>query len=238
MLRLSSIDELEELRNVLFDATDESIPCIVIPTGTCGQASGAGDLIRVAKREILAKGLTKKVRLRITGCHGFCQMEPSVLVEPRRVFYPTVGPKEMERIFYPTVGPKEMERIVEAAARDEVLTDILFVDSETGKPVEKQDDIPFFNKQVRRLLAWNEKVDPIRIYDYIKDGGYSFLAKVFAEGNAAWVVEEVKRSGLRGRGGAGFPTGLKWEMLAKQPTDHGKFLVCNRCLYGPQCPGG
>ena len=214
MLRLSSIDELKELRKVLFDASDESIPCIVIPTGTCGQASGAGDLIRVAKREILAKGLTRKVRLRITGCHGFCQMEPSVLVEPRRVFYPRVD-------------LKEMERIVEATARDEVLRDILFVDSETGKPVEKQDDIQFFNKQVRRLLAWNEKVDPIRIYDYVKAGGYSVLAEVFAKGNAAWVVEEVKRSGLRGRGGGGFPTGLKWELLAKQPNDRGKFLVCN-----------
>ena len=214
MLRLSSIDELKELRKVLFDASDESIPCIVIPTGTCGQASGAGDLIRVAKREILAKGLTRKVRLRITGCHGFCQMEPSVLVEPRRVFYPRVG-------------LKEMERIVEATARDEVLMDILFVDPETGKSVEKQDDIPFFNKQIRRLLAWNEKVDPIRIYDYVKAGGYSVLAEVFAKGNAAWVVEEVKRSGLRGRGGGGFPTGLKWELLAKQPNDRGKFLVCN-----------
>ncbi|MBL7186577.1 MAG: FAD-dependent oxidoreductase [Phycisphaerae bacterium] len=214
MLRLSSIDELKELREVLLDASDKSIPCIVIPTGTCGQASGASDLIRVAKREILAKGLTRKVRLRITGCHGFCQMEPSVLVEPRRVFYPRVG-------------LKEMERIVEATARDEVLMDILFVDPETGKSVEKQDDIPFFNKQIRRLLAWNEKVDPIRIYDYIKVGGYSVLAEVFTKGNAAWVVEEVKRSGLRGRGGGGFPTGLKWELLAKQPNDRGKFLVCN-----------
>jgi len=214
VLRLSSIDELKKLRKVLLDATDEGIPCIVIPTGTCGQASGANDLIRVAKREILAKGLAKKVRLRITGCHGFCQMEPSVLVEPRRVFYPRVG-------------LKEMERIVEAAARDEVLTDILFADPETGEPVEKQDDLPFFNRQVRRLLAWNEKVDPIRIYDYIKVGGYSVLVKVFARGNAAWVVEEVKRSGLRGRGGGGFPTGLKWELLAKQPNGHAKFIVCN-----------
>jgi len=214
MLRLSSINELKKLQKALFDASDESIPCIVIPTGTCGQASGANDLIRVAKREILAKGLTKKVRLRITGCHGFCQMEPSVLVEPRRVFYPRVG-------------LREMERIVEAAARDEVLTDILFVDPETGKPVEKQDDIPFFNKQVRRLLAWNEKVDPIRIYDYIKAAGYSVLVKVFARGNAAWVVEEAKRSGLRGRGGGGFPTGLKWELLAKQSSNGGKFLICN-----------
>jgi len=214
VLRLSSINELKKLQKALLDASDESIPCIVIPTGTCGQASGAGDLIRVAKREILAKGLSKKVSLRITGCHGFCQMEPSVLVEPRRSFYPRVG-------------LREMERIVEAAARDEVLTDILFVDPETGKPVEKQDDVPFFNKQVRRLLAWNEKVDPIRIYDYIKAGGYSVLMKVFAKGNATWVVQQVKRSGLRGRGGAGFPTGLKWELLAKQPSQRGKFLVCN-----------
>ena len=214
VLRLSSINKLKELRRELFDASDESIPCIVIPTGTCGQASGAGDLIRVAKREILKKGLTKKVHLRITGCHGFCQMEPSVLVEPRRVFYPRVG-------------LKEMERIVEAAARDEVLTDILFVDPETGKPVEKQDDIPFFNKQVRRLLACNEKVDPIRIYDYLKISGYSLLAKVLTKGSPGWVVEEVKRSGLRGRGGGGFPTGLKWELLAKQSSNSGKFLVCN-----------
>jgi NADH-quinone oxidoreductase subunit F len=214
MLRLSSVNQLEELRNALRDTIGENIPCIVIPTGTCGQASGAGDLIRVAKREILTKGLARKVRLRITGCHGFCQMEPSVLVEPRR-------------IFYPRVGLKEMERIVQATANDDVLADILFVDPETDKPVEKQDDIPFFSKQVRRLLSWNEKVDPIRIYDYIKAGGYSVLVKVFAKGGAAWVVEEVKRSGLRGRGGGGFPTGLKWELLAKQPGGRGKFLVCN-----------
>ena len=214
MLRLSSINELKKLQKALLDATDENIPCIVIPTGTCGQASGAGDLIRVAKREILKKGLTKKVLLRITGCHGFCQMEPSVLIEPRRVFYPKVS-------------LKEMGRIVEAAARDEVLTDILFVDPETGKPVDKQDDIPFFNKQVRRLLACNEKVDPIRIYDYLKINGYSLLAKVLTKGSPGWVVEEVKRSGLRGRGGGGFSTGLKWELLAKQPGNRGKFLICN-----------
>jgi len=214
MLRLSSIDELKELRKVLSDACDQSKPRIVIPTGTCGQASGAGDLIRVAKREILAKGLSKNVGLRITGCHGFCQMEPSVLVEPRRVFYPKVG-------------LREMERIVEAAARDEVLTDILFVDPETGKPIEKQDDIPFFNKQVRRILAGNEKVDPIRIHDYIRTGGYLVLATLFAGGSSQWVVEQVKDSGLRGRGGGGFPTGLKWELLAKQQNNRGKFLVCN-----------
>jgi NADH-quinone oxidoreductase subunit F len=214
MPRLSSINELRKLQVAIADSTEENKPCIIIPTGTCGLASGAGDLIRVAKREILAKGLTKKVRLRITGCHGFCQMEPSVIVEPRRVFYPRV---DLEK----------MVCIVEATARDEVLTDMLYVDTETGRPVEKQDDIPFFNKQVRRLLAWNEKVDPIRIYDYIGNGGYSVLEKLFTKANPDWVVEQVKSSGLRGRGGGGFPTGLKWELLAKQPNHCGKFLICN-----------
>jgi NADH-quinone oxidoreductase subunit F len=214
MLKLSSVNELKKLRFTLAEAAEKTKPCIIIPTGTCGLASGAGDLIRIAKREILAKGLTKKLRLRITGCHGFCQMEPSVLVEPGRVFYPRVG-----------LG--QMARIVEAAARDEVLTDLLFVDSETGKSVEKQDDIPFFNKQLRRLLAWNEKVDPIRIYNYIENGGYLVLTKVLTQGDPYWVLQEVKHSGLRGRGGGGFPTGLKWELLGKQPNNRGKLLVCN-----------
>jgi len=214
MQRLSSINELKELRRTLSNASDKSRPCIVIPAGTCGLASGAGDIIRVAKREILAKGLAKKVRLRITGCHGFCQMEPSVLIEPRRVFYPRVG-------------IEQMRLIVEAAANNEVLPDLFFVDSETGKSVEKQDDIPFFNKQVRRLLAGNEKVDPIRIYNYIKNGGYSVLVDVLAKGDPDWVLQEVKGSGLRGRGGGGFPTGLKWELLAKQSGNGGKFLICN-----------
>jgi len=214
MLRLSSINELRQLQVAIADSTEENKPCIIIPTGTCGLASGAGDIIRVAKREILAKDLAKKLRLRITGCHGFCQMEPSVIVEPQRVFYPKL---DMEK----------MVRIVEATARDEVLSDLLYVDPETGSPIEKQDDIPFFNKQVRRLLAWNEKVDPIRIYDYIGNGGYSVLEKVFTEANPDRVVQQVKSSGLRGRGGGGFPTGFKWELLAKQPNNRGKFLVCN-----------
>jgi len=213
MLKLSSVSELKKMQAVLSEAAKENKPCIIIPAGTCGLASGAGDLIRVAKREILQKGLSKKLRLRITGCHGFCQMEPSVLVEPKRIFYPRVN---IEKI----------KRIVEAAARDEVLTDLLFVDPETGKSIDKQDDIPFFNKQTRTILAWNEKLDPIRIAEYIQNSGYSALEKVFAAGSA-WVVQEVINSGLRGRGGGGFPTGRKWELLAKQPGNRGKLIVCN-----------
>lgn len=214
MIRLKSIDDFGALRDRLLADRDSTVPTIVIPAGTCGQASGVSDIIRVAKREILTKGLTEKVNLRITGCHGFCQLEPSVLIEPGRTFYPKVG-------------LKEMARIVEAVAGGKVLTDLLFVDPANGKPVEKQDDIAFFKKQTRTILGRSEKVDPIRIYNYIENGGYGALAKALAKRSPAWVVDEVKASGLRGRGGAGFLTGAKWDMLAHQPNGRGKVLVCN-----------
>lgn len=187
---------------------------IVIPAGTCGLASGAGKLIAVAKREILNKKLAGTLRLRITGCHGFCQMEPSVLIEPQRTFYPNVT-------------PEDMVRIIDAAARGEILTDLLFVDPADDRPVARQDDIPFFKRQVRRVLGMNEQVDPTRIYHYVRAGGYDALAKTLERGAPDHVLQEVCDSGLRGRGGGGFPTGAKWRMLAAQPATRGKFLVCN-----------
>ncbi len=214
MERLQSLDDFVSLQDRLVTDRDPEIPTIVIPAGTCGQASGANDLIRIAKRELLIRALTERIHLRITGCHGFCEMEPSLLVEPRGTFYPKVG-------------IDEMAQIVEAVARGDVLENLLYADPATKKPIERQNDIPFFKKQVRTILSRNEKVDPIRIYDHIENGGYSAMVKVFEKGDPEWVVQEIKASGLRGRGGAGFPTGLKWELLAKQSSDRGKFLICN-----------
>src|SRR5512142_1902891 len=136
MDKLTSLDSFNALRHRLIDDHDPRAPVIVISAGTCGQASGANDLIRVAKREILARGLTDRVHLRITGCHGFCESEPAVVVEPKGVFYPKLD----------TDG---MARIVVAAARGEVLQDLLFVDQATGAPVERLVDVPFFRRQVR-----------------------------------------------------------------------------------------
>ncbi len=214
MERLRSIGELTALQDRLMSDRDPNIPTIVIPSGTCCQASGSNDLIRMAKRELLGRKLLEKVHLRITGCHGFCEMEPSVLVEPRQTFYPSVD-------------AKEMPRIVEAVASGEVLEDLLFVDPLTGKPIERESDVPFFKEQVRTLLSQNEKIDPIRMDTYMGISGYSGLSKVLANGDPSWVIQQVKASGLRGRGGAGFPTGVKWELLASQPNGTGKFLVCN-----------
>jgi NADH-quinone oxidoreductase subunit F len=213
MERLKSVYDFFSLRDRLKMDQDPNVPTLVIPAGTCGQASGANDLIRIAKRELLDKKLTEAIHLRITGCHGFCQAEPSLLVEPRGTFYPRVK-------------TRDMARIINAVFKGEVIRELLFEDQK-GDPIERQADIPFFKKQVRTLLSRNEKIDPIRIYDYIENEGYQALAKALSTGDPHWVVEEVKGSGLRGRGGAGFSTGLKWEMLSKQPTNGGKYLVCN-----------
>ncbi|MBP7526613.1 MAG: FAD-dependent oxidoreductase [Syntrophorhabdaceae bacterium] len=212
--KLTSIDAFMALQARLAAHNDGEIPTIVIPAGTCCQASGANLLIRVAKRELLQKKLTDRVRLRITGCHGFCAMEPSVLVEPARTFYPKIN-------------PDDMARIIEAASKGEIVTELLFVDPETGQPVEKQDDIPFFRKQVRTVIGRNEKVDPIRILDYIRNNGYLSLVNVISRGDPRFVLDEVKASGLRGRGGAGFPTGQKWELFASQKNGAAKYLICN-----------
>jgi NADH-quinone oxidoreductase subunit F len=112
MEKLKSIDDLKSLQNRLIASTDYNKPTIVISAGTCGQASGANDLIRIAKRELLYKGLLDKIRLRITGCHGYCQAEPSVLVEPKGTFYPKIGLEEMVRIVEATAAGEVVERLL------------------------------------------------------------------------------------------------------------------------------
>jgi NADH:ubiquinone oxidoreductase subunit F (NADH-binding)/(2Fe-2S) ferredoxin/Pyruvate/2-oxoacid:ferredoxin oxidoreductase delta subunit len=214
MKRLCAIEDFKAFEKELSYLGGKIGRTIVIPASTCSQASGANDLIRIAKRELLNRGLVGKITLRITGCHGFCQMEPNVLIMP-------------EGTFYPRVTMDNMVRIVEAVSRGEVLEDLLYMDPKTGDPIEKAKNIPFFARQVRTILSQNERVDPSRIVTYIADGGYTALSDVLAKRKPAEVIEEIKESGLRGRGGAGFPTGRKWEMLASQQNGCGKFLVCN-----------
>jgi NADH:ubiquinone oxidoreductase subunit F (NADH-binding)/(2Fe-2S) ferredoxin/NAD-dependent dihydropyrimidine dehydrogenase PreA subunit len=214
MKQLRSIQEFTTQHKKVSEAFRPDIPTIIIPAGTCGQASGALEIIQTAQREILMRKLQEKIHLRITGCHGFCEMEPSVLIEP-------------SGIFYPNVDAEAMKRIIDATLVGDVVGDLLFVDDETGQPIEKQSEIPFYRYQHRLLLEQNEKIDPLEIYDYLRIGGYSSFVKLLADGKPEQVIEDIKKSGLRGRGGAGFPTGMKWEFLAKAANGKGKYLVCN-----------
>lgn len=212
--RFASLEEFRAFAAGLAADRKPQVPTIVIPAGTCGQASGAAALIRAAKEQIDGKGLTERVGLRVTGCHGFCEMEPSVLVQP-------------EGLFYPNVKPDDMPRIIEACLKGKPVAGLCYHDPATGERVEKQNRLPFFGKQRRTIMGLNEIVNPLEIHDYIANGGYSALAGVLAGDRPRQVIEEVLASGLRGRGGAGFPTGRKWQMLAEQSGRQGKYLVCN-----------
>ncbi|MBI4870100.1 MAG: FAD-dependent oxidoreductase [Candidatus Riflebacteria bacterium] len=196
-------------------ATEPPRPCLVTCAGTCGQASGSNDTIRVLKRQIAQRNLQDAVSLRITGCQGLCEMNPFLLVEPAGNLYPRV------RL-------EDVPRLLDAALAGQTVPELLYHDGEGGAPVERQQDIPFFHKQTRRILGPNRKIDPIRILNYIEQAGYVALEMALRRGDPQWVVDEVTRSGLRGRGGAGFPTGKKWELARKAGNgSRDKYVVCN-----------
>ncbi len=213
MQQLRSIDEFKILYERISTDIDPR-PQVVISNGTCGQASGSNDLIRIVKKVLIQQNLAGKIGLKVTGCHGFCETEPSILVEPQRTFYPNVD-------------VEDVPRIIESIVNGGVVEDLLYFDEISGKRIEKQDDIPFYKHQTRMLLSKSEKIDPIRIFNYICNGGYASFCKLYEKVDPEAIINDVKASGLRGRGGAGFLTGLKWELLSRQSSKGGKVLICN-----------
>jgi len=215
MYTFQTIAEFKAYRKSIMDAEDKRKPCLVICGGTGGQASGSNDLIRIIKRQILEQNLHDQLSLRITGCLGFCEMDPFIIVEPGYNLYPKL---KME----------DVPRIVEAAVKGEVIEELLY--REPGSTVVRfsEQDIPFFQGQSRIVLGQNQHVDPIRINDYLKIGGYAALEKALAKPDRKWIVDEILKSKLRGRGGAGFMTGKKWEMARSQHRPFGrKYVICN-----------
>jgi len=217
MKRLESVDEFAGFRHRILSETkyQSGRPVLVVSAGTCGQASGANDIIRMVKRYILDRGLQEQISLRITGCQGFCETEPFIVVEPGGNLYAKL---EM----------KDVPRVIEAALNGTIDEELVYRERFEGKVYRNQRDIPFFRKQSRTVLGNNEKLDPIRILDYLQQGGYAALEKVLYKPDPAWIINEVKTSGIRGRGGAGFPTGRKWELAhATGRKGQQKFIVCN-----------
>ncbi|MFH1999724.1 MAG: NADH-ubiquinone oxidoreductase-F iron-sulfur binding region domain-containing protein [Planctomycetota bacterium] len=164
--------------------------------------------------ELVRQGLDKSVRVRLSGCLGFCEQEPIIVFEPGGLFYCQVKAEDAKDIVARTVK------------NGEVIERLLYTDPVSGKKVRTEAEIPFYQAQDRQLLNHNRSVDPCAIEDYIAIGGYAALAKTIAGIVPEAVIGEIKASGLRGRGGAGFPTGRKWAECAEAPGDE-KYVVCN-----------
>ncbi len=217
MKRMTSVEAFSSFRQrVLKESTMElAKPCLVISAGTCGQASGSNDVMRIIKRQIIERNLQETISLRITGCQGFCEMDPSIVVEPGN--HP-----------YPKVNMEDVPRIIDSALAGEVVEELLYKEKHSNKCYHCQDDIPFFKKQTRTILGENQKIDPIRIMDYIERGGYATFEKILSKPDPEWIIQEIIRSELRGRGGAGFPTGVKWKLARNAENGSSeKFVICN-----------
>ncbi|MCX7044963.1 MAG: NADH-quinone oxidoreductase subunit NuoF [Candidatus Sumerlaeota bacterium] len=188
-------------------------PTILICGGTGCLAMAGQEVIDAFRASLHKRALERKVELRITGCHGFCERGPMVVIQPEGLLYVSVAPKDAEEIVEKTVlGGERIER--------------LFYKDPSGRIIEKQQDIPFYKRQTRLIFGANLDLDPRSIDDYIRTGGYSALLKAMTQMTPEEIIEQVTQSGLRGRGGAGFPTGVKWTSCRKAKSDV-KYVICN-----------
>jgi NADH-quinone oxidoreductase subunit F/NADP-reducing hydrogenase subunit HndC len=186
---------------------------ISICQGT-GCVSGKSiEITEALKKAIADKGLAG-VKVDFTGCHGFCEQGPVAIVEPDGIFYAHVALADVPEIVETHLaGGKPVERLY-------------YKDPATNQPVPYHKDIRFYAMQQRIILRNCGRINPERIEDYIAIGGDDSLKKVLKEMTQEQVISEMKRSGLRGRGGAGFPTGTKWEFCYNVKADQ-KYMICN-----------
>ena len=198
---------------------------IFVAGGTCGCAAGAGGVKDALYQELERRGLLAKTSLKITGCHGFCTMEPMVLIARDGCL----------RIMYRHVRAEDAAEIVEQSVCDtRIVERLVYTNPESGEKIPEQERVPFFRLQTRRILDWNDHIDPLEIDDYIALGGYVALANALGMPSGS-VIETLSRAGLRGRGGAGFPTAVKWTLARGAVEQNAKagvesaacYIVCN-----------
>ncbi|MBI5208556.1 MAG: NADH-quinone oxidoreductase subunit NuoF [Elusimicrobia bacterium] len=208
------LKDLEKLRQEIVAARDGKRPCITVCGGTGCHAYGCLKVAQAFRDEVRRQGLQDKVDVRQTGCHGFCERGPIVVLQPRGVFYQKIRLADVPEVVSKTVGGGE------------VIDRLLYADPATGEKIAREEDVPFYKKQHRLLLGSNGFIDPTSIDDYIALGGYRALAKALSGMSPDDVIAEATASGLRGRGGAGFPTGKKWAICRRSPGET-KYVICN-----------
>jgi NADP-reducing hydrogenase subunit HndC len=214
MPRINSPAELEAYRNTLVSQRDPDKTCITLCSGSACHASGSREVAARFQQEIEAQGLTDQVEFRRTGCHGFCERGPIVVIHPDEICYFQIKPDDVPEIISETIKEKK------------IIDRLLYHDPATNEKIIRESEIPFYKHQGRIVFGSNGSIDPKNIDDYIAIGGYSALAKSLSGMTPEQVLQEVKKANLRGRGGGGFPAGVKWEGSRNAPGDI-KYVIVN-----------
>ena len=214
MKKINSAQNLERFRKAIQKEKDPHRVCIAVCGGTGCLANSSQEVISAFEREIEKRELKNEVEIRVTGCHGFCERGPLVVIHPEGIFYQQVTVEDVSEIVSQTVLEKK------------VLDRLLFFDPATNQKIQLEKEVPFYKEQTRLIFGNNGKIDPTKIEDYIALGGYSSLSKVLFYMNPEEVIDEITRAGLRGRGGGGFVTGRKWS-YCRNAQEKTKYVICN-----------
>ncbi|MCP4572774.1 MAG: NADH-quinone oxidoreductase subunit F [bacterium] len=213
MARFGTLQQLTDYRQELVGSRPTDRPCVAICAGAGCLASGAGEVIDAFETELSRQGLDAGIDTRGTGCPGFCERGPVVVIRP-------------QEICYLRVTAEDVPEIVASLGNGQIVERLLYEDPASGARAVHENDIPFYKHQKRTLLRSNNLIDSRSIDDYLAIGGYAALVKALFEMGPEAVLEEVKKSNIRGRGGAGFPAGRKWEGSRNAPGEP-KYVLVN-----------
>jgi NADH-quinone oxidoreductase subunit F len=214
MAILSNRESLEKFRDKLKSAQSHGKKKLIsLCAGSGCGAYGTAKVHQALMEELTRQNLTQDVEVKLTGCHGFCEKGPIMVVHPQGIFYPQVKPEHVSEIVEKTIK------------NNELVPSLIFKDPASKAKITLEHDIPFYKLQQRVIFGNNGLIDPTSIDDYISVGGYSAMAKSLFDMTPEKIIAEIKKSGLRGRGGGGFPTGIKWDTCRKH---HGtRYIICN-----------
>jgi len=216
MKRLFSVADLKRLREEIVKKRDPEKTVVSICTGTGCRAYKCMDVVNTFMKEIKRHGIENKIELKLTGCHGFCERGPLIVIYPKKILYQRVGLEDIPNV------------VEETIIKGNIIEKLLYVDPVTGNRAHYEEEVPFYKGQERIIFGNNGIIDPTSIEDYLQIGGYSALSKALSEMKPVEVIEEIKKSGLRGRGGGGFLTGKKWESCHKASAPDGiRYIICN-----------
>jgi len=206
--------DLEGLRRTILSERDPAAQVVHVCCTTGCRAGGALKVVDGLKKQLDQAGLQTKVHIKKTGCRGFCENGPVVSIEPEGFFYNKVKRKDVSDI------------VTETLVHKRPVKRLLYKHPKTKKEIENEQGIPFFEKQVRNVFARLGHIDPTKIEDYVAEGGYDALCKALVDMNPEQLIDTIEASGLRGRGGGGFPTGRKWRSC-REAEGIIKYVIAN-----------